>query len=480
MKNIWIAFVGLAVCLTITASCNKTSLLGSELFENDKLNLTFTDTLSINALNDAPAPVLMHIKNIVGYDNLSIGNMPDAYFGTLQSTIYAQFGLQNITAPIFPSLDSAKIDSIRFIMPYYASGTYGDTMATQKFSVYRLTDELKADTIYSNKTFANNATPLGSLTFKPTPNTTVRRIVDTLKGATKIDTFTDIPHISIPLDINFGKDIMRLGSAQLKDTAFQTWLKGIVIKAETPANCMLSFNMSPTAGTVPTGQASRVAGIYVYYRNNDKDTARQVYTFYTSGQPRYANYKNDYQNGKIKDFVNNPKKADSLVFLQSLGGSVARLEFPFLKNLGNIVINKAELEFTINDDADTKVLTPVEQLVLLTSAAQIPNGNIANLSGTLSLIPTNARAIDDVKQAGYSVTSFVTIPDFGGFPVTENGVRKYKMNITQQLQKILTGSEGTQLYLAPHFQYTKAGRVVLYGPKHSKYRAKVNLIFTKA
>jgi Domain of unknown function (DUF4270) len=478
MKNIWIAFVGLAVCLTITASCNKTSLIGSELFENDKLNLTFTDTLSINALNDAPAPVLMHIKNIVGYDNLPIGNMPDAYFGTLQSTIYAQFGLQNVTAPTFPSLDSAKIDSIRFIMPYYASGTYGDTTATQKFSVYRLTDELKKDTIYSNQTFANNATPLGSLTFKPTPATVTQRVHFALPGATKNDTFMDIPHISIPLDINFGKDIMRLSTTQLADTAFQMWLKGIVIKAETPANCMLSFNMSPT-GTAPTGQEKRVAGIYVYFRKNATDTARQVYTFYTSGQPRYANYKNDYQNGKIKDFVNNPKKADSLVFLQSLGGSVTRLEFPFLKNMGNIVINKAELEFTINDDADTKVFPPIEQLVLLTSAAQIPNGNIANLSGTLSLIPTNARAIDDVKQAGYSVTSFVTIPDFGGFPVTENGVRKYKMNITQQLQKILTGSEGTQLYLAPHFQYTKAGRVVLYGPKHAKYRAKVNLIFTK-
>jgi Domain of unknown function (DUF4270) len=475
MKNIWIAFVGLAVCLTITASCNKTSLLGSELFENDKLNLTFTDTLSINALNDAPAPVLMHIKNIVDYDNLPIGNMPDAYFGTLQSTIYAQFGLQNVSAPIFPSLDSAKIDSVRFIMPYYASGTYGDTTATQKLVVYRLTEQLKADTIYSDKTFANDATPLGSLTFKPTPNTVTQRVHFALPGATKNDTFMDKPHVSIPLDINFGKDIMRLGTDQLKDTAFQMWLKGIVIKAETPANCMLSFNMSPTAGTVPTGQVSRVAGIYVYFRNSATDTSRQIYTFYTSGQPRYANYKNDYQNGKIKDFVNNPKKADSLVFLQSLGGSVTRLEFPFLKNMGNILINKAELEFTINEEADTKTMPALDQLVLLTSSAKIPDGNVASLGGTLSFIPTNARAISDAALP----TSYVILSDFGGTIISDNGIRKYKMNITQQLQKILTGSEGTQLYLAPYFQYTKPGRVVLYGPKHSKYRAKVNLIFTK-
>jgi Domain of unknown function (DUF4270) len=479
MKNIWKAFLGLAVCLIVTASCNKSSLLGSELFENDKLNLQFTDTLSLNALTDAPTPVLMHVKGITGYDNLPIGNMPDAYFGSLQSSIYAQFGLQNVAAPTFPSLDSAKIDSVRFIMPYNGGGTYGDTTAAQKLVVYRLTEQILGDSIYSNKVFANATTPLGSLTFKPTPNTTSQRVHFALPGATKNDTFTDRPHVSIPLDINFGREIMRLSTTTLADTAFQTWLKGIVIKAETPANCMLNFNMSPSAGTPPAGQSSRVAGIYVYFRKNATDTMRQVYTFYTSGQPRYANYKNDFQNGKVKDFVNNPKRADSLIFLQSLGGSVARLEFPYLKNMGNIAINKAELEFTINDDADTKTIPALEQLILLTSAARISDGNIVNLSGALSLIPTNSRAIGDVGQTGYSVLTFNTIPDFGGYPVTENGIRKYKMNITQQLQKILNGSEGTQLYLAPHFQYTRAGRVVLYGVKHPKYKAKVNLIFTK-
>jgi hypothetical protein len=479
MKNIWKAFLGLAVCLIVAASCNKSSLLGSELFENDKLNLKFTDTLSINALNDAPTPVLMHVKGITGYDNLPIGNMPDAYFGSLQSSIYAQFGLQNVAAPTFPSLDTAKIDSVRFIMPYNAGGTYGDTTVTQKLVVYRLTEQILGDSIYSNKVFANATTALGSLSFKPTPNTTSQRIWQALPGATKTDTFTDIPHISIPLDINFGREIMRLSTSTLTDTAFQTWLKGIVVKAETPANCMLNFNMSPSAGTVPAGQVSRVAGIYVYYRKNATDTARQVYTFYTSGQPRYANYKNDFQNGRVKDFVNNPKRADSLIFLQSLGGSVARLEFPYLKNMGNIAINKAELEFTINEDADTKTIPALEQLILLTSAAKITDGNIVNLSGALSLIPTNSRAIGDVGQSGYSVLTFNTIPDFGGYPFTENGVRKYRMNITQQLQKMLNGTEGTQLYLVPHFQYTRAGRVVLYGTKHSKYKAKVNLIFTK-
>jgi Domain of unknown function (DUF4270) len=484
MKNIWIAFVGLAVCLTIAASCNKTSLIGAELFENDKLNLQFTDTLSINALTDAPTSVLMSVKDASGYDNLAVGNVPDAYFGKLESAIYANFGIRNATQPTFPSLDSAVIDSVRLVMPYYAGGTYGDTTATQKLVVYRLTEELKGDTIYSDKTFSTAATALGSLTFKPTPNTTIQRIIKPLPGAltTTSDTTTLIPHVSIPLDIELGKAIMRLDSLTYKDTvmsSFQYWLKGLAIKAETPANCMMSFNMG-TGTTAPTGQIARPAGIYIYYRKNKTDTTRQAYVFQTSAQTRYANYKNGYQTGKVNEFINNPKKADSLVFLQSLGGSVTRLEIPNLKNLGNVLINKAEIEFTINDDADTKIFPPLEQLLLLNGSAKISNGNYVQTSlTTYGFSGTNTRGVYDLLQGGYGSQSFAVPTDFGGTVVTENGVRKYKMNITQHLQRILNGSEGTQFYLVPYFQYTKPGRVVLYGPKHSKYRAKVNVFFTK-
>ena len=485
MKNTWIALVGLAVVLMVAASCNKTSLLGSELFETDKLNLKFTDTLSVNLLNDAPTPVLMSVLGVVPYDNLSIGNVNDAYFGKTESTIYANFGTRgNTTLPDFITAYPEFIDSVRLILPYVASGTYGDTLATQKFSVYRLTTELKADTIYSDKTFPNATTALGSLTFTPSPNTAIQRIVPALPGATKIDTFVNIPHIRIPIDTNLGRQIMRLDSMAYKDTTgfgFHTWLKGLVIKAETPANCMLQFNMGPTATAAQTGQTSLLAGIYVYYRTSRSDTSRKVYIFGTTGQQRYANYKNDVQTGKIKDFVGNKPKSDSLIFLNSLGGAVTRFEMPNLKSLGKIAVNRAEIEFTINDNADTKTFPPLEQLLLLRGIAQISNGNLGTLTSVLSMININNQAISDAEQTGYSATTFSTIPDFGGYVVTENGVRKYKMTITQHIQKIIFGSQGTQVFVVPHFQYTKAGRVVLYGLTHPnvKYRPKVNLFYTK-
>ena len=490
MKNTWIALVGLAVVLTIAASCNKTSLLGSELFETDKLNLKFTDTLTINVLNDAPAPVLMSVKGAVPFDNLCVGNVPDAYFGKTESTIYANFGTRGtgvIVYPDFLSVSTAIVDSVRLILPY-ATGTYGDTTATQKLSAYRLSEELKADTIYSDKTFATNSTALGSLTFTPKPTTYVQSFIPTLPTATvqKIDTFTYVPHISIPLDINLGKAILALDSLPYRDTTaygsgFNAWLKGVIVKAEMPAKCMLSVNIGTSVGTLPTGVTSRPAGIYIYYRRNATDTVRSVFRFQTTGQKRYANYKNDVQTGKIKDFVGNKPKSDSLIFLSSLGGAIARFEMPNLKSLGKIAVNRAEIEFTINDETDTKTFPPLEQLLLLRGVAQIPDGNLVQLNGILSMININNQAINDTQQQGYSAATFSTIPEFGGYVVTENGVRKYKMVITQHIQRIIFGSEGTQVYVVPHFQYTRAGRVVLYGLTHpnAKYRPKVNLFYTK-
>lgn len=486
MKNIWIAFIGLAIFLTIAVSCNKTSLVGAELFENDKLNLQFTDTLTINALNDAPLPYVMSLRNATSYDFLPLGNVNDAYFGKSEAAIYSKFGNKNIAAPYFPKGDTTIIDSIRLILPYSVANIYGDTMATQKLVVYRLTEELKGDTIYSDKTFANAATPLGSVIFKPEPTTAIRRIVGPANTrAIRSDTFTDAPHVSIALDINFGRTIIGLDSASTyKDTlnsGFDFWLKGLVIKAETPANCMLNFNMGVTS-TATTGQISRPAGIYVYYRYKYNDTLRQVYVYSPASLQRYSNIKNDYQSGKIKDYVGANPKADSLIFLQSLGGSVARFEIPNLKKLGNIAINRAELEFTINETNDITTFPAVSQLSCLSGTAKLANGNLGNTgtaaSQILNLLPFNVDGIADVGQQG-STANFATSSDFGGFPTTENGVRKYKMSFTSHLQRITAGTVGTQFYLAPHLQYTRGGRVVLYSPKSPRNKAKLNLYYTK-
>jgi hypothetical protein len=245
---------------------------------------------------------------------------------------------------------------------------------------------------------------------------------------------------------------------------------------------MLQFNVGSTATTPQTGQTSVLAGIYVYYRSSKSDTTRKLYVFGTAGQQRYANYKNDVQTGKIKDFVGIKPKSDSLIFLNSLGGAVTRFELPNLKNLGKIAVNRAEIEFTINDDADTKTFPPLEQLLLLRGGAQIPNGNLGTLSNVLSMININSQITEDTRpQGSINAVTFATIPDFGGYVVTENGVRKYKMVMTQHIQKIIFGSEGTQVFVVPHFQYTKAGRVVLYGRTHPnvKYRPKLNLFYTK-
>ena len=148
MKNIRIAFWLLAT-LCVAASCNKSSLLGSELFESDKLNLQFTDSLTIRAVNETSDSVIMSSGGIAFYDLLPLGWLRDSIFGSQEAAIYSNF--LNVTSPDTSTFPTATIDSVRLILPYNGSNIYGDTTLEQKVSVFRLTTELKSDIIFSNR-----------------------------------------------------------------------------------------------------------------------------------------------------------------------------------------------------------------------------------------------------------------------------------------------------------------------------------------
>ena len=71
----------------------------------------------------------------------------------------------------------------------------------------------------------------------------------------------------------------------------------------------------------------------------------------------------------------------------------------------------------------------------------------------------------------------------GGDPVLVqvNGqdVYRYKMNITAHFKQLQKTKKTLDLLLSPLFKTESANRVVLYGNKHSQYRAKLNVIYSE-
>ena len=202
--------------------------------------------------------------------------------------------------------------------------------------------------------------------------------------------------------------------------------------------------------------------MYLFYHKSG-DTTQYSYRWTTGGVPRFANYQHGYKTAPIKNFLSSTTAADSLIVLQGMAGAKAKIEFPNLRSLnGKYIINKAELEFTINDDLATDKFAPISQILLLDGKSQ---------------------PITDSQVAGYTsdATIFQTIPNFGGYVTNGSSAtgRVYRFNISAHLQNMLNGSAGTELILYPIFKNVRSNRVVLYGPKHSKYRAKLNLTYTK-
>ena len=445
MKNILIAFSAFALLLT-SISCNESSLLGADLFEGEKLNLTFTDTLTINAVSEKVDSVLVYSTSPYYYDSLPFGKVNDPIFGLTESRIYTQLRFDVTSLPAIP-FATAVLDSAFLDLVYSPTRIYGDTLAQQTVNVYRLTESIPSENIYSNgKLFSTEATPIGTKNFTPQPNTSVSLFKnDTVKYASRV---------RVPLLKTFAKQL--LDTNNLKNGS--TWLKGLEIRPEATTNTFLNFNFG-LGKTNPTA-------VRLYYKNASTDTVTQTLVIPISTL-HFANFKHQYASGSINPFVNNQAKGDSLLFIQSMSGTNVKIEFPYLKSIGKVAINKAELELTVVKDSKTDIFPAIDQLVLRTA----------------QFSPVQDLSFDSNYGDGVSTRPLERLTTSGGYVRTEtvNGetVQKYYFNLSGHLQQMLEGKRGSTLYITPHFKEEKSSRVVLYGPKSTKYRAKLNLHYTK-
>jgi hypothetical protein len=239
MKNIVFIWAILAAVLLFNTSCNESTILGSELFDKENLDLKFHDSLTINALSETFDSVKAYplINSQTGGPSnnlyLPLGKMIDPTFGTVEARIYTE-----LDSSVAYNFADKTIDSVIFVLGYNKTGVYGDTSQTQRLSLYRLTEVISGSTdAYTNKQYATEATALSTVQFKPQPNT----FVNIGKGLTALlDTAPQIRFsITNPTFINQLKDT----SLYQSKNGFRNWLKGFEIRPENETNCMLRCNL---------------------------------------------------------------------------------------------------------------------------------------------------------------------------------------------------------------------------------------------
>ncbi len=440
--------LGIAFVALLWTACNKPSPFGSDLFDEDSNLFTFTDSLALRTTIQREDSVITSSTS----SYYLCGELNDPIFGKSSSEIYTHLRLDNLD----PGFDPSKMtfDSIVMYMHYSTTGLYGDTMQLQTLRVLRLVDPISWDGIYYSDDQLTAGAEIGRVDFMPRP-----RSADSLFVAT-----SKAPYLRVKLDNSFGTELFGLDSlTTASDTAFWRALRGLKIVTSAGSaipGSMLSFNLDEPV-------YSRVR---LYYTVN-ADASHKVFDYFFNGAKKFSHYSHDYDNTLAGQKIN--QQSDDLLFLQSMQGLRVKVEFPTANKLDNLIVNKADLEFTVaslpGDLPAPNPLFPAQQVVLTQE------------QGDSTFVFTS----DVLYSLGATLSE--GFGRFGGYPETEvvNGmnVTRYHLSLSSVFQKMVDDKsvdvKNRTVYLSIYPQNRTPQRLIVYGPKSPIYPMKLNLKYTR-
>lgn len=451
MKQLALFISAIAIGLIFIPACTDPTEIGADLLEGDKAEVGFTDTFTVIATTEKTDSILTYFPVFSAseaFQSYPVGDMDDPIFGKTKAQVYAQVSLTQL----LPDLEAAaKIDSIVLVLPYDTANVYGFLNQDYGISIHRLTEDMDQDlSYYSNDSFQSDPAPLGSKQFRPNLDSVT--IYD--YPLTGRDTLKVPPQLRISLPISFAQELVTLDTAFYRsDSAFVSYFKGIHIKPTTVTSGMLSFRLLDSR-----------AGIFLYYERADT-SKRQFQLEFNAFRARSVQIENDYNGALAGRYINSAPLGDSLVFVQGLSGLTTKLEIPHIKNLKNLVINKAELEVRVADlpGDNLGVFKPAPQLLLL---APDSDGDLVTIDDIAILLP---QGLAILRQA------------YGGVPADgKNGEPTvYNMNISTHVQGMIDGLRENVLYLNVFNRNQNPSRVPLYGAKHPQYSIKLKIAFSR-
>ncbi len=454
ISRCWLA--GLLGSLLLPA-CVDPITVGADLLEGDRADVGFTDTLRLEAVTEPGEALVVYDPTRGGQQtpNALFGELADATFGRNRASLYLVPRLQRnnifqIIRPPFAGQLGATLDSIVLVLPTDTVATYGNSAAPHPWKVTTIPGQIDARETYSSDTsFTLNFVPEGQGTFVPNGDSLLVSFLDVPNLGDSVQR----PHVRLPLDPNLGERILNADSTIFdSDTLFQNFtLGGLFLEPDGPTPSMVDFNLDPTW-----------AGLHIYYTLNG-DPA--VYVFpvdpLNTLNPVISRYEQDYAGSYAADFFND-FTADSLIFVEGIGGLRARLELPDLRSLQGQVVNKAELDLIVRrfDDVDYTIFPEPQALTL-----QYPDEN------------GDFQFVEDIRLSlNNSEGAF-----FGGLlrddPAT--GDLLYRMSISVHLQGIIDGEYPPVLYLVPEPQLGNPRRTVLFGPSSTRTPVRLKVAFTR-
>lgn len=387
-----------------------------------------------------------------------VGTANDPFFGRTNASIYMQ---------VLPTTNSFNLpagstyDSSAIVLPF-TNFSWGDTTsatATQQFQVYRIGSGMSIDSTYY--TFTSKPLP-EALSDVTTLN--IRNLRDSVTiGNTKV-----APHMHIKLNSVWDALLTsNLGGSNFADKAsFLNWLNGIAV---VPADSTQAGKAIPYFLLNGANDYARAA-IAIYYDINNDDSVRTAFFNFSPQETAHFNkISRNLTGAAAQAIINsyNPNKtvSDDLVLLQNEPGAAIDVKFPFIKNLPNTIINKAELVIS------KKIVDPLTDVVFFEPARIFPVG-IDSLGRPYTLLDREP------------VSSAEPLTFLGGNRqlVVENNVTyvRYIINVPREVQRTITEQRSAlHLRIGGTQTFPAAYRLIAGGKNtDNNYSIKLNIIYS--
>jgi len=402
-------------------SCNSDSTLIGESLQppSELMNPSFTDTLSVKAFSFSQDSI-----RTSSFSRALIGSIMDPDFGSTKTSFLTRIrldGTDTYPEPFMPG-PGAMADSIVF---YLLPGeVYGDPATKLNLKIYRLSEDIFRDSVY----YSNHVPQYDPAT----EHSQVITMQDTL--------------IRIVLDTTFFTNTLADVDTITTNAGLREIFKGIYITAD-------SIPVEGEGAILQMDILSYLSSMFLYYRK-PSDTLLYDYEFLITGNSGRINMiSHDYSMGQISS-LNDTITEDTLIYVQGLGGTYARIDFPTieeLNELGDIAINKAEISFKSIEYIDTAFYPPPDKLSLFT------------------------------KKEGGEFTSLMdyNLGDnyFGGSLDEESG--EYTFNITNHFKEYLTGDiPVSSVYLFVETTTISPERITLFNGT-APNNIRLRIIYTK-
>jgi hypothetical protein len=427
-------------------ACNDPTIVGSDLLNEEGLNIDFSDSINLHMRTVAGEPISTLVSGSATQLTYMIGELNDPFFGYSKTSSISEVHLGNST----PDFENSVLDSAVLVIAYDSLAFYGDKSQAFDIKVYQLSQSLvDIDSLRSDETIAHESIPLGELN---------SYVVNTVDSVNVFDPDLDSTvligaHLRIPIDYNWADQILMDTTAAKSDSALVELVKGLYVEATSNGD----------GGYIGLGIGSNAdqTELVLYYTQSD--TLKTKYKYRVLGK-RHIEIQHDYSGTPVEEVLDDFTMGDSLLYIQSLAGVNIELDFSEIESLGDVLINKAELELVVAElpGDDLQLYPPINNFI----------ASKADENGELTLIDDLSTALNLGNLELY----------FGGLLTEEElegiTVQKYNFNLTNFAINALAGKENPTMTISAAIKSERPNRSIIFGPGHSKYPARLKLTYT--